>query len=86
MAEAIIAEGVSKFYRIRETKEKTPTRRLRLAQFFLGESFKGKVEVKRKKVVDDFNLSIQAGEFIALLGRRVKKKNLWSKPQNKARR
>jgi ABC-2 type transport system ATP-binding protein len=68
MTEAIIAEGVSKFYRIRETTEKTPTRRLKLAQFVLGETFKGKVEVKRKKVVDDLNISIRAGEVIALLG------------------
>ncbi|MCI0387766.1 MAG: ABC transporter ATP-binding protein [Acidobacteria bacterium] len=68
MAEAIIAEGVSKFYRIRETQEKTPTRRLKLAQFVLGETFKGKVEVKQKKVVDDLSISIQAGEVIALLG------------------
>jgi len=68
MAEAIIAEGVTKFYRVRETKEKTPTRRLKLAQFVLGETFKGKVEVKRKKVVDDLSVSIQPGEVIALLG------------------
>ncbi len=68
MGEAIIAEGVSKYYRIRETTEKTPTRRLKLAQFVLGETFKGKVEVKRKKVVDDLSISIQAGEVIALLG------------------
>jgi ABC-2 type transport system ATP-binding protein len=68
MAEAIIAEGVSKFYRVRETSEQTPTRRLKLAQFFLGESFKGKIEVKQKKVVDNLGISIQAGEVIALLG------------------
>jgi ABC-2 type transport system ATP-binding protein len=68
MAEAIIAEGVSKFYRIRETQENTPTRQLKLAQFFLGESFKGKVEVKQKKVVDNLSISIEAGEVIALLG------------------
>src|SRR6266511_1868980 len=68
MAEAIIAEDVSKFYRVRGTTEKSPTRRLKLAQFILGETFKGKVEVKRKKVVDDLSISIRAGEVIALLG------------------
>src|SRR5262245_59161299 len=68
MAAAIIAECVSKFYRVRETEAKTPTRRLKLAQFILGETFKGKVEVKRKKVVDDLSISIQPGEVIALLG------------------
>ena len=68
MAEAIIAESVSKFYRVRETEKKTPTRRLKLAQFVLGETFKGKVEVKRKRVVDDLSISVQPGEVIALLG------------------
>jgi ABC-2 type transport system ATP-binding protein len=68
MAEAIIAECVSKSYRIRETQEKLPTRLLKLARFVLGETFKGKVTVKYKKVIDNLNISIQAGDVIALLG------------------
>lgn len=68
MNKAIIAEGVSKIYRVRETREEVPTRRLKLAQFFFGESFKGLVEVKDKKVVDNVDLSVGTGEAIALLG------------------
>lgn len=68
MNQAVIVKSVSKTYRVRETKEEAPTRRLRLAQFFFGESFKGTVEVKEKKVVDNVDLSVQVGEVIALLG------------------
>jgi ABC-2 type transport system ATP-binding protein len=68
MTEAVVAENVVKTYRIRRTQADAPTPRLRLAQFFFGESFKGQVEVTEKRVVDGLNLSVQEGEAVALLG------------------
>jgi len=67
MNKAIVAENVTKIYHIRSTQD-APTPRLRLAQLFFGESFKGTVEVKEKKVVDNLNLCVQEGESVALLG------------------
>lgn len=68
MTEAVSADNVVKVYRIRRTQVDMPTRRLKLAQFFFGESFKGQVDVSEKRVVDGLNLSVEEGEAVALLG------------------
>jgi ABC-2 type transport system ATP-binding protein len=68
MTEAVRAENVVKIYHIRRTQVDAPAPRLRLAQFFFGESFKGQVEVSERRVVDGLNLSVEEGEAVALLG------------------
>jgi ABC-2 type transport system ATP-binding protein len=65
---AVAAEQVSKVYRIRETYDGPPTRRLLMARFLFGETFKGVVTVREKKVVNNLNLSLEEGDVMALLG------------------
>jgi len=59
--------GVSKTYCIWESVPRYGAR-ARIARLFLGESFGGRVEVRRKPVVKDANLDIQRGEIVGLLG------------------
>ena len=65
---AIEADGVCKSYRIRHTEAVGPTRRRKLAQLLLGQSFEGSVTVTARRVVDDVSLTIDEGEAVALLG------------------
>lgn len=58
---------VSKTYRIWESVPSYGAR-ASLARIFLGESFKGRVEVQRKPVVKNVSLDVERAEIIGLLG------------------
>jgi ABC-2 type transport system ATP-binding protein len=64
---AIETSELTKRYTIRETKSGEEEKN-KLAKLFLVESFKGKVEVKDKVVVDHVSLKVRNGECLGLLG------------------
>lgn len=64
---AIETFGLTKRYRIRETKPGEEQRH-RLVKLLLGESFKGRIEVKDKLVVDHVDLKVEKGECLGVLG------------------
>ena len=67
MKPAILAEDVTKIYHIRSTQD-TPGPRLKMAQLFFGQSFKGTVTTSERKVVNNLNLRVEEGDVVALLG------------------
>lgn len=64
---AIETSELTKRYKIRETKPGGEQKN-RLVKLLVGESFKGRVEVKEKIVVDHVNLRVKEGECLGLLG------------------
>ena len=58
---------LTKRYRIRETKPGEEQKN-RLVKLLLGESFKGRIEVKDKTVVDHVNLRVEKGKCLGILG------------------
>jgi ABC-2 type transport system ATP-binding protein len=68
MEQAVVAEKVTKTYRIRRTYGDSQAARPKLAQILFGESFKGTVEVGIRHVVNELDLCVEQGDVIALLG------------------
>lgn len=64
---AIETSELTKRYKIRETKPGEEQKN-RLVKLLIGESFKGRIEVKEKVVVDHVNLKVNEGECLGLLG------------------
>jgi len=64
---AIELQDVTKIYRIRESTPQED-RKYKFAQFVLGQSFTGKIEIKEKVVVDKLSLRVREGETVGLLG------------------
>jgi ABC-2 type transport system ATP-binding protein len=64
----VAAENVTKVYRIRETRQDEATRTARFARLLFGETFRGTVTIREKKVVDNVTLYLEDGDVLALLG------------------
>jgi ABC-2 type transport system ATP-binding protein len=58
---------LTKRYKIRET-EPGEEQKNRLVKLLVGESFKGRIEVKDKVVVDHVSFNVKEGECLGLLG------------------